>query len=58
MMLDSNLYDNQLSGTLPSSIGSLVNLRFLYVDISKILSSLMCLHEIYSLASIKIIITT
>jgi len=32
MILNRGLGDNQLSGTIPSSIGSLVNLQELYVN--------------------------
>ena len=32
MILNRWLYNNQLSGTIPSSIGSLVNLKYLYVN--------------------------
>ena len=32
MILNRDLSYNQLSGTIPSSIGSLVNLQYLYVN--------------------------
>jgi len=32
MVLSRSLFKNQLSGTIPSSIGSLVNLQYLYVN--------------------------